>query len=80
MNTSGVLVAAKDRATACEAHAQFRAKTVSKAYLALAVGVPAQQVFDVDGGISQHPDIKVARTVHREGLPALTHIQVHQLK
>lgn len=76
MNTSGVLVAAKDRDTASLAHAQFRDKTVRKAYLALALGVPEQQVFTIDEPIGQHPDVKVARRVVEGGLPAITHVQV----
>jgi 23S rRNA pseudouridine1911/1915/1917 synthase len=78
MNTSGVLLAAKDRATASAAHAQFRAKTVSKAYLALALGVPSSSSFSVDGPIGQHPSVKVARQVLQGGQPALTHMEVKQ--
>lgn len=76
MNTSGVLVAAKDRSTASLAHAQFREKTVSKAYLALALGVPQQQQFAVDGPIAAHPRVKVARRVAEGGLDAITHVKV----
>lgn len=76
MNTSGVLLAAKDRAAAAAAHAQFRDKTVSKAYLALALGVPQQRSFTVDGAIGHHPAVKVARRVVAGGQQAVTHIQV----
>jgi 23S rRNA-/tRNA-specific pseudouridylate synthase len=76
MNTSGVLLAAKDKATASAAHAQFRAKTVSKAYLALALGVPSISNFSVDGAIGQHPSVKVARQVAAGGQHALTHMEV----
>jgi hypothetical protein len=76
MNTSGVLLAAKDKATASAAHAQFRAKTVSKAYLALALGVPSSRSFTVYGPIGQHPSVKVARQVVQGGQHALTHMEV----
>eukprot|EP00775_Hariotina_reticulata_P007958 gene7958-8156_t len=77
MNTSGVLVAAKDRATASAAHAQFRSKAVKKSYLCLAVGQPSQQQFEASGPIGPHPHIKVARqVVVGGGQPALTHIEV----
>lgn len=76
MNTSGVLLAAKDRATASAAHAQFRAKAVSKAYLALALGTPRSSSFSVDGAIGQHPAVKVARQVAQGGQHALTHMEV----
>jgi len=69
-------VAAKDRATASAAHAQFRSKTVTKSYLCLAVGRPSQQQFVASGPIGPHPGIKVARRVVEGGQPALTHIEV----
>jgi 23S rRNA pseudouridine1911/1915/1917 synthase len=78
MNTSGVLLAAKDRATASAAHAQFRAKSVSKAYLSLALGVPSSSSFSEDGPIGQHPSVKVARRVAQGGQPALTHMEVRE--
>ena len=73
-------MAAKDRATASAAHAQFRDKAVSKAYLALALGVPGNAAFSVDGPIGAHPSVKVARRVVAGGLPAVTHMQVRQHK
>lgn len=79
MDTSGVLLAAKTAAAATSASAQFRQRTVSKAYLAIAVGVPSRREFDVDGAIGQHPDVLVARHVvpaGSTGLPALTHVTV----
>lgn len=76
MNTSGVLVAAKDSQTASLVAAQFRTKQVSKAYLALCLGVPQQQAFTLDGPIDQHPAVKVARCVAAGGQPAATHVQV----
>ena len=76
MDTSGVLVAAKDATTAGLVNAQFQAKQVSKAYLALCLGTPQQQQFTVDGPIGQHPGVQVARMVHPDGQPAVTHVQV----
>jgi len=78
MDTSGVLVAAKDAATANAVNSQFQAKQVSKAYLALCLGVPEQQQFIVDGPIGQHPDVTVARKVVPDGQHAVTHVQVSQ--
>jgi hypothetical protein len=78
MDTSGVLVAAKDSQTASLVAAQFRTKQVSKAYLALCLGVPQQQAFTLDGPIDQHPAVKVARCVAAGGQPAATHVQVCQ--
>lgn len=80
MDTSGVLVAAKDAATANAINSQFQAKQVSKAYLALCLGVPEQQQFIVDGPIGQHPDVTVARKVVPDGQPAVTHVQVSTQK
>lgn len=76
MDTSGVLLAAKDAATASLVNAQFQNKQVSKAYLALCLGTPQQQHFTVGGPIGQHPSVQVARVVDPDGLPAVTHVQV----
>lgn len=76
MDTSGVLLAAKDAATAAAANTQFQAKQVSKAYLALCLGVPQQSSFTVEGPIGQHPGVQVARRVVPDGQPAQTHVQV----
>jgi 23S rRNA-/tRNA-specific pseudouridylate synthase len=80
MDTSGVLVAAKDATTASQINAQFQAKLVSKAYLALCLGVPEQHSLIIDGPIGQHPDVLVARTVAADGQPAVTHVQVSNCK
>jgi 23S rRNA-/tRNA-specific pseudouridylate synthase len=76
MDTSGVLLAAKDAATASLVNSQFQDKRVSKAYLAICLGVPQQQSFTVEGPIAQHPTVHVARRVHPDGQPAVTHVQV----
>lgn len=78
MDTSGVLLAAKDATTASLINAQFQSKQVSKAYLALCLGVPEQKTFTVDGPIAQHPCVNVARMVAAGGLPAVTHVQVSE--
>lgn len=76
MDTSGVLLAAKDAATASSMNKQFQLKQVSKAYLAICLGVPDQEHFTVDGPIGQHPTVQVARRVAPDGQSATTHVQV----
>lgn len=41
-----------------EVHAQFRRRTVSKSYLALAAGVPMEAEFVVDAPIDRHESDK----------------------
>jgi hypothetical protein len=76
MDTSGVLLAAKNAATASLINAQFQDKRVSKAYLSICLGAPQQPCFTADGPIGQHPAVHVARRVHPDGQPAVTHVQV----
>lgn len=80
MDTSGLLLAAKDAASASALNAQFQAKDVHKAYLAICLGVPQQQHFTVNGPIEQHPTVTVARIVSPDGQQAITHVQVGQLR
>lgn len=48
MNTSGVVLLAKHPSVVPHIHKQFREKTVTKLYLAVALGIPQQPSFTVD--------------------------------
>ena len=48
MNTSGVVVFAKDAVSAEAVNAQFRSKTVRKAYLAICLGIPTESEFVIE--------------------------------
>lgn len=74
--TSGVLLFAKTRDTVAAVHAQFRARSVEKQYLALAVGVPEPREFSVDAPLERDERDKVARKVDPLGKPALTGFRV----
>lgn len=58
MNTSGVVLFAKQPDVVAAMHDQFRDQAVSKQYLALCMGVPEAKEFSVDVGIGQHPSLK----------------------
>ena len=55
MDTTGVLVAAKDEASLNSLAAQFQAHTTEKTYLALVHGVVARQSGRIDAPIGRHP-------------------------
>ena len=60
MNTSGVVLFGKQPDVVAAMHDQFRDQLVGKQYLALCMGVPAQEAFAVDVGIGQHASLKWA--------------------
>ena len=63
MNTTGVVVFAKDAQSAESVNAQFREKTVRKAYLAICLGIPVENDFVVETFIDLDPTHDVARRV-----------------
>ena len=63
MNTSGVVVFAKDAPSAESVNAQFRKKTIRKAYLAICLGIPVENDFVVETFIDTDPTHDVARRV-----------------
>jgi 23S rRNA pseudouridine1911/1915/1917 synthase len=75
-NTSGLLLFAKSSAAARAAHVQFRARSVTKVYLAICVGVPRQLACTVDAPIGRHPTERIARMVCPDGKPAVTDFEV----
>ncbi|KXZ50305.1 hypothetical protein GPECTOR_17g944 [Gonium pectorale] len=76
MATSGLLLFAKRPEVVAGVHRQFRERTVSKLYLAAAVGCPAPGLFDVDVPIDRHPEHDVARRVADTGKEASTSFAV----
>lgn len=76
-DTSGVVLMAKTSAAAAALQASFAGRQVSKRYVALVVGVPAQERWSIDLPISRHTAIKVARvTGPPDGQDALTRFAV----
>ena len=63
MNTSGVVVFAKDARCAEAVNVQFRNKTVKKAYQAICTGTPEETQFVVESFIDSDPEHEVARQV-----------------
>lgn len=77
MNTSGVVVFAKDSKSAEAVNVQFRNKTVRKAYLAICLGTRSESEFVVETYIDADPDHEVARQVSgSEGKWSKTSFQV----
>jgi 23S rRNA pseudouridine1911/1915/1917 synthase len=67
LNTSGVLLFAKTPDAARRLHEQFRARRARKTYLALVIGVPEKEEFEVDAAIARHPALKEARLALEDG-------------
>lgn len=81
MDTSGVIVAAKNDRAHQALQDQFMARTVRKRYLALSYGSPPKDKFSADGRIGRHPVRRTEMTVLRgsdEGREAFTEFEVMQ--
>eukprot|EP00210_Caulerpa_lentillifera_P009250 g8817.t1 len=63
MNTSGVVLFAKDSKSAAQVNEQFKEKTVEKEYLAIGVGISSETEFEVETLIDIDPDHDTARRV-----------------
>lgn len=79
MDTSGVIVAAKNDAAHRSLAEQFAERNVKKEYLALCHGNPPRDVFFCDGRIGRHPTRRTEMTILKsadEGRDAYTDFQV----
>jgi 23S rRNA pseudouridine1911/1915/1917 synthase len=79
LETSGVMVAAKNDRAHLALQEQFLARTVRKEYLALCHGAPEADEFECAGRLGRHPTRRTEMTVLRragEGREAYTSLQV----
>jgi len=74
--TSGVLVLAKNPEAFIKIQAQFKARTVSKKYLALVHGKVSPQVGDISAPIKRNPFNRFRFTVAVDGRPSTTSYKV----
>lgn len=74
--TSGVMILARDAAAMDDLRDQFRARTVKKTYLALAVGEPPSESFDVDRSLAQDPNQLDLQRVDPKGREAFSSFTV----
>lgn len=65
--TSGVLLFALDSATQRHLSQQFQSNTVSKEYLALVAGRPAEEKGEVDGPLGPHPKSPLRMAILKHG-------------
>ncbi|MBI1814148.1 MAG: RluA family pseudouridine synthase [Deltaproteobacteria bacterium] len=75
-DTSGVLVIAKDAATLAALGAQFRAREVSKEYLALVWGTLRERQGEIRRPIGRHPVQRKRMSVRAGGRAAITRYEV----
>ena len=74
--TSGLLVCGRNKAALLAMMAQFQARMVDKAYLALLERRPASNTGIVDAPIGRDPKQRKRMAVRRDGRPAQTEFQV----
>jgi 23S rRNA pseudouridine1911/1915/1917 synthase len=74
--TSGVMILARDAEAMDDLRDQFRARTVKKTYLALAVGEPPSESFDVDRSLAQDPHQLDLQRVDPKGREAFSSFTV----
>lgn len=71
-DTSGVLLFAKNKPAQKHVSQQFQNNLVSKEYLALVAGRPAQDEGDIDAPMARHPSSPLKMAVSKQGRPART--------
>lgn len=75
-DTSGVLLAAKTAAVAAALSKQFKDRTVTKTYLALVRGIPAEPEAELDAPIARHHADRKKFAIRPDGKPAATRYKV----
>jgi 23S rRNA pseudouridine1911/1915/1917 synthase len=78
MDTSGVLVVAKTDVAHVGLAAQFKAHTIDRTYLALALAQPEDDKGTIDLPLGRHQTHRVRRAVTERGKRAVTHWWVEQ--
>jgi 23S rRNA pseudouridine1911/1915/1917 synthase len=74
--TSGILLAARNREAQLFLVNEFRQRRVKKRYLALVHGVPQKARFEVDLALGQHPKYEDIQRPDPRGAPAFTACEV----
>jgi 23S rRNA pseudouridine1911/1915/1917 synthase len=76
MDTSGLIVVAKNDAAQSGLSAQFKDRTVSKAYLAAVTGYPDPERAVIDAPIGRHPRSRTRMAIVTTGREAVTEYDV----
>jgi 23S rRNA pseudouridine1911/1915/1917 synthase len=80
--TSGIMIVARDKASAAALKGQFSAHSVRKTYLAITRGVPDwdHRLIDLPLGLTDDPDalIDIRMVVRDDAPPARTHVTVRE--
>lgn len=75
-DTSGVMLLAKTPAAQSALSSAFEARSVSKTYLAVTDGIPAQPRAIIDAPIARHPTDRLRMAIARGGRPSRTRFEV----
>ncbi len=76
--TSGLILFAKNEATHKYFSGLFEERLISKFYVGIVIGEPAQKSGVLDAPISEHPTVKGMMIVNRKGKPSHTGYEVMQ--
>jgi 23S rRNA pseudouridine1911/1915/1917 synthase len=76
--TSGIVICAQNKALRNDLSVYFRERQISKKYLAIAIGVPIQDYWEVDApiGLSKSTLFRTKQAVIEAGLPSQTSFKV----
>ena len=78
-DTSGLIIAAKNDAAHASLSAQFAARTIARAYLAVVWGTPSPAAGAIEGNVGRHPgNRKKMAVLARGGKPARTNYRTLQ--
>jgi len=77
-DTSGLLVVAKTEAALSALGKAMKARHISREYLGLAVGTPADPKGTIDGAIGRDPHNRLKYAITVGGKPARTHYEVRE--
>ncbi|MCQ2735832.1 MAG: RluA family pseudouridine synthase [bacterium] len=72
MNTSGIIVIAKNDASHERLSQMFERREIKKEYFAIAHGTPDSSLHEIDAPIGRHPNNRLKMAVAAHGRPSLT--------
>lgn len=74
-DTTGLILIAKNDRAHAHLAAQIQTRTAGRRYLAIARGWPPHERFTIDAPLAKDPKRPLARAVHPDGKPAISHVK-----
>ena len=79
MDTTGLLVVAKNDVAHRALQSQFEARTVARQYVGIVWGIPEPKSGLIEAPIGRSPRNRILMSVRLDGRPALTHYETHEI-